>query len=274
MKLACHASILGSRSWPEKFALLQEFGFDGVDVFGDMEADEVADVRSLLHTHPLRVGSVYGRLGGRGLLGATVRERLEGLDSLRQRIEIAHTLGADAVVVVPVAGEPRLGVGLNGEAWQASHVERAVLVASLQEILPEAEQAGVSLVLEPLNIRETHFLTDPVAGADICHAVGHPFLKTMVDTYHMDREGQDAAAKVHGIAPYLKLVHLSDSDRNLPGFGTIDFQPLFSALAAVGFTGWCGFEGRAPDDPQDIRKAGTFCRDGWKTALGRSPKPA
>jgi D-psicose/D-tagatose/L-ribulose 3-epimerase len=274
VKLACHASILGNRPWPEKFALLQEFGFDGVDVFGDMESVEVAEVRQLLASQPLQVGSVYGRLGSNGLLGATNRERSEGLDTLRRRIETAHTLGADAVVVVPVAGEPKFGLGLNGEAWVPLNVERMVLVALLQEILPEAEQAGVSLVLEPLNVRETHFLTDPVAGADICRAVEHPFLRTMVDTYHMDREGQDAEVKVRATAPHLKLVHLSDTDRNLPGFGSINFTPLFAALSSVSFNGWCGFEGRAPDNPQDIPTAGAFCRDGWKAAVAQSSKPA
>lgn len=260
MKLACHASILGSRSWRIKFELLEGFGFDGMDVFGDMEAVDVAEVQELLAAHQLRIGSVYGRLGALGLLGATLRERTEGLDTLRRRISTAHALGADAVVVVPAVGEARLGNQLNGNSWTPMDIEKAVLIALLQEILPEAEAAGVALVLEPLNSRETHFLTDPVVAAKICNAIGSSFVRTMVDTYHMDLAGQNAVEKIRSIAPCMKLVHLSDTDRNLPGFGAIDFQPVFDALAEVGFDGWCGFECRAPDDPEDIRKAAATCR--------------
>jgi len=43
-------------------------------------------------------------------------------------------------------------------------------------------------------------------------------------------------------APYLGLVHLSDSERKLPGQGGIDFYPVLRTIRRIGYEGPLGFE--------------------------------
>jgi D-psicose/D-tagatose/L-ribulose 3-epimerase len=67
--------------------------------------------------------------------------------------------------------------------------------------------------------------------------VGAPNLFAHLDTYHMNIEEKGAANGVLACAKHLKYIHLSESDRGVPGAGTCDWDEIFAALAATGFDG-------------------------------------
>jgi sugar phosphate isomerase/epimerase len=54
----------------------------------------------------------------------------------------------------------------------------------------------------------------------------------------------------------LRLVHVSDSGRGLPGEGEVDFAAVLAALRGVAYTGWLGFECRKIVTDEDVAALG------------------
>lgn len=237
MKLSCHEMMLGDRPLAEKFGLARESGFDGLDLRGDLLQDRVAEAARLVRETGLPVPSVYGRLRP-PLVAKALAERAASLAVLRGRLRDAERVGAQRVIVVPIFGAAQLTVH-RGQGVE--EIEEALLLTLLDELADEARQRQVTIVLEPLNGNQTHLLTSPRKTAELTRQLGDS-VGTMVDTYHMDVEGQDSAEEIEGAFDQLRLVHLSDRDRKLPGAGELDFTPGLRKLQSLGYTGWYGFE--------------------------------
>ncbi len=256
MKLSCHEMMLGDRPLAEKFSLARESGFDGLDLRGDLLEDRVAEAARLVRATGLPVPTVYGRLQP-PLVAKTLTERAESLTVLRSRLRDAERVGAQRVIVVPIFGAAQITVQ-RGRGVE--EIEEALLLTLLDELADEARQRQVTIVLEPLNRHQTHLLTSPRATAQLTRQLGDA-VGTMVDTYHMDVEGQDSAEEIEGAFDQLRLVHLSDRDRTLPGTGALDFAPGLRKLRSLGYTGWYGFECTGPFTVQQLRESVQYVRD-------------
>ena len=237
MKLSCHEMMLGGLPLAEKFRLAREAGFDGLDLRGDLLQSRVEEAKRLVEETAFPVPAVYGRLRP-PLVSRTLRERAEALDVLRSRLRDAEQVGARLLIVVPVSGAARIAVQ-RGQGVE--EVEQALLLVLLDELAEEARQRHVAIVLEPLNRNQTHLLTSPSQTAVLTRHLDE-WVGTMADFYHMDVEQQDATAEIAQAFDQLKLVHLSDRDRQLPGTGGIDFAPGLRQLQSLGYAGFCGFE--------------------------------
>jgi D-psicose/D-tagatose/L-ribulose 3-epimerase len=232
--------MLGDRPLSAKFAMAAEAGFDAIDLRGDLLHDQVDLAAECATDFP--VATVYGRLPP--LLAATAADRHWALDLLRTRLSDAAAVGAGRLVLVPIFGPPVIAVP------DVETTEWALLAVLLSEVL--AEDPAVTMVLEPLNAKETHFIRSPSQAAEFTRRIGHPRLATMLDTYHVDLEGQDAVAEASTVDDQLGLVHLSDRNRTLPGRGGIEFGPLLRHLADTGYDGYCGFECSGPFTVDDL----------------------
>jgi sugar phosphate isomerase/epimerase len=249
MRLSCPEQMLGDRPLAAKLALVREAGFDGVDLRYETLVE--AGAPPTLSAAGLPVASVYSQVRSPSLLDGAAHDRARALAHVVERAEAAAQAGAANLILVPVFGEPRIAP--PGPGLDLATVETALLFAALKEIAGRLANLPIVVVLEPLNAGETHFLRDPAVGAAVCEAVASPRVATMVDTYHCHREGQDPAAKVRAVGRHLALVHLSDSDRGLPGEGSVDFAAVVASLADAGYDGWAGYEcrrvaGREDDD--------------------------
>lgn len=256
MKLSCNQMMLGERSLAEKFAVARDCGFDGIDLRGDLIVDHIDEIRTLVRQTGLPVPTVYGRITI-PLLSRTAGERAGSLGLVRQRLRDAAAIGASNLIVVPIFGEPRMTVELG---QGVEEIERAMLLVLLSEVSEDAEAVGVRIVLEPLNRGETHFLTSPTVAAELTRRLGSPWVGAMVDTYHMDLEGQDAVDEFRGCQDQLMLVHLSDRKRTLPGEGGIDFAPLLRYAEDVGYDGFMGYECSGQFDADQLRQSVTWVR--------------
>lgn len=251
MPISCAEQMLGVGPLAERLGLAQAAGFDGIDLRWDTAVD--AATPGTLAAEGLPVGAVYSQLRDPALLARTARQRADALDRLVERAEGAAKVGAANLIVVPIFGDPL--VPAAAPLLETTELETALLLAALIELAERVAALPVTVVIEPLNAAETHFLTDPAVGAALCDAVGSPRIATMVDTYHCQREGQDPAEKVAAVGERLALVHLSDTDRGLPGEGSVDFPAVLRALRDRGYAGWLGFECRPPGYPAALRRS-------------------
>ncbi|MFC7397541.1 sugar phosphate isomerase/epimerase family protein [Chelatococcus sp. GCM10030263] len=111
------------------------------------------------------------------------------------------------------------------------------IVAALKPVARRAADLGITLGLEPCNRYETHLLNTAAQGVMLLERIGEPNLTIHLDTYHMNIEEKGYANGLKAAQGQCAYVHLSESDRGVPGTGTIDWDDVFRGLKTVSFDG-------------------------------------
>lgn len=117
----------------------------------------------------------------------------------------------------------------------------------LRQAARQAEDAGVTLVLEVLNSKIDHpdYHADRTAWAvEVCRQVGSPAVKVLYDIYHMQIMEGDIIRTIQAAHPWIGHYHTAGN----PGRAELDdgqelnYRPIFRAIAATGYTGYIGHE--------------------------------
>lgn len=160
----------------------------------------------------------------------------EFLAAVRDSLVAAKQAGSPALVVA--SGFTRPGVP------RQDHFDAAVTALSQAAAL--AEQAGILLLLEPLNDRVEHpgmYLVSTTEGLDLVEAVNSPNLRLLYDMYHSTVMGEDPAAVLAGRFHLVGHVQVADvPGRHQPGSGTIDWSRYVDILRGLGYQGAIGLE--------------------------------
>lgn len=162
-------------------------------------------------------------------------ERDAMVTAVRETIEATAILGKPNLIVAS-------GFRVEGMT-EEEHFANAV--AALRAAADAAEQAGVMLLLEPLNTRlfATMYLVSTKLGLDLVEAVSSPNLRLLYDVWHSAVMGEDMAAVLAGRIHLVGHVQVADMpDRNEPGTGTLDWAEVMRTLRAVGYDGAIGLE--------------------------------
>lgn len=263
MLLAVSENMIPGAGYGEKLSFLRDHGYDGIELFPDSAARETAALKQAMAETGITAPSMRGRT--RDLLSADPAERQAQIEQLKGVCALAEECGVRAVIIVPVFGGPRLP---DLTPWRSVvELEEALLDVVLPQVGDIAASHGVTLVMEPLNRYETHFLNTLAHGAAICQRVGHPNVRVMADFFHMHIEEADLAASLAGNLPYVSHVHLADSNRNLPGCGHTDFAPAFRVLKNSGFRGAFALEcPRRGNADFGFKESAAYVRGIWQEA--------
>ncbi len=111
------------------------------------------------------------------------------------------------------------------------------IATALRPVARRAADWGMQLGIEPCNRYETHLVNTAQQAVALCERIGEPNLVIHLDTYHMNIEEKGLARGFSTAGKRASYVHVSESDRGVPGTGTVDFPAAFAALAAGGFGG-------------------------------------
>lgn len=232
----------------DRLDLAAECGYEGVEVNledgteydSHASTADLEELRAAVESRGMAVTSVYSREQWLSpLTSADPEVRTRGMALVRRLISAAHTLGTDAVLVVPGAVD-------NSHFAAVPELVRydvayANAQAALRELLPDAERAGVSLALEnvwnkfllsPLEFRAfVDELDSPAAGVylDVGNvlATGFPehwleLLGTRVRRVHFKdfRVG-------HGVEGFVGLLE-----------GDVNWPAVRRSLVDIGYDGW------------------------------------
>lgn len=143
---------------------------------------------------------------------------------------------------------------------------REQFIAFGKRIAPAAEKAGVMLVLEPLNRKETNFINSVTEGAEIVDAIAHPAFQLHADLFHMMQEDEspDAITKAG-----LRIHHVHIAQRGTriaPMPGGTDFRPFFKALKGIGYRQKLSLECGWKKGETDPARACAYIREQWASA--------
>ena len=122
---------------------------------------------------------------------------------------------------------------------------RAVLVANLREASSKAADAGLTLLLEPLNPDDApgYLYSTLDEAAVVLEEVDRPNVKSMFDSYHVGKVGEDVVGALD--RHYLSVGHVQFAavpTRAQPEAGDEDLRALVDALGRHGYQGWIGAE--------------------------------
>jgi sugar phosphate isomerase/epimerase len=108
--------------------------------------------------------------------------------------------------------------------------------------MPEVSDNGIRICMEPLAPVETDFINTCADGAQLVRAVGHPDFVLHLDVKAMSSEGTSVPALIERFAPATGHFHANDPNMKGPGFGDVDFVPIFESLRKANYEGWVSVE--------------------------------
>jgi sugar phosphate isomerase/epimerase len=229
------------------FQKLAALGFDGVELMTRRPSLlDAPRVCALLAKYRLQLtglcsGHIFGE-EGLGLVRPDLTINPEAITRLKEFVDAAAAFGPTTMVNI---GRSR---GVGDPANLEGTLETAAV--AIRELADYAQPKGIRLILEPISRDEVNFVHSTQDGVDLVKRVDRPNFGLMVDTYHMVREDADMLQSFYTAAPYIWHVHISDSNRRLPGSGEIDYQDVVRALEENGYAGFVSLEIQPWPDPQ------------------------
>lgn len=127
---------------------------------------------------------------------------------------------------------------------------------------------GVTLCLEPLAPAETEFLNTCAEACELIERIDHPNFALHQDVKAMSSEQLPVPELIRRYAKVTRHFHANDPNRRGPGFGDVDFRPVFGALKESHYDGWISVEvfDYSPDPETIARKSIEYMKNCEKTS--------
>ncbi len=225
---------------------VRELGYDGLEVAPFTLAPDVEDISAPMR----REVAKSAESAGLEILG--IHWVLVGPDgvylnhperSVRERTaqylaDLAHFC-ADIGGTRMIFGSPKQRKVYPGLTYDQAF---DFAVETFERALPVLEDRGVTLCMEPLSTRETDFCTSAEETVRLIDRIDHPNFRLLLDTKAMTDEPEGRPATIRRYAKYMAHYHANDENLNGPGWGEVDFGPIFEALTDVGYDEYVSVE--------------------------------
>ena len=226
-KSLCYGGFPSRMSHRDRLALIREAGFDGVEPGQSGSRDELVQVAELAREIGLELPSLMCTTHWQFPLSATDESvRDKAVAGVAEGLRQAQAIGAPVLLVVPGLVTEDVSYAA---AWEISQ-------RSLRELIPVAEETGVTLALENVWNR---FLLSPREMAEFVDSFAHPLVGAYLDVGNMLLYGFPHHW-IEMLGSRIKKVHVKDFDMSSRTFvgllqGSVDFPRVMSALRGIGY---------------------------------------
>jgi hexulose-6-phosphate isomerase len=223
----------------EKFRILKELGYDGVELDSPSSLDWREVLRAKAATGLEIPGVVCSTHWGKPLSSPDEKVRQEGIEGVETALKDCRLYGGTTALVVP--GVCKDGVTYE-QAWERS-------TASLRQLLPLAEELGVRIAFENV---WNDFITDADEAVRYVDQFESPWVGWYFDTGNIVRYGRPPEW-VRKLGSRTIKVDIKDYSRALmekdgvwAGFrceignedSSVEWAETMKALDQVGYRGW------------------------------------
>ena len=248
----------------EAIRRIAAIGYDGVEIGcaaphawpAYLSKERRAELRNLLEASGLQAVSLLPTPGGGpGFNPASPlpEEREATVRYYNEVIDLASDLGAKKVLYI--AGWQIFGTSRQ-QAWDRTK-------NCLDLIASHADKKGITIVVEP-TAAATNLIETADDAMELMRSVARDNVKVMFDTLHALYRNEIPADYVRAIRDDLVHIHVSDSNRVIPGEGRVDWIGLMQALNECGYDGYLtmeiGLDSRTADPDQIARTALKFLK--------------
>jgi sugar phosphate isomerase/epimerase len=223
-----------------------ELGYGGLEIAPFTLAPRITDVRPeqrrTLRKQAEDVGLeiiglhwLLAKTEGLILTSPDVAVRQRTADYLGELAKCCRDLGGDLMVFGSPA-QRRVPAGKT-KAKAADYA-----VDTFRAAAAAIADAGVRLCLEPLATSDTDFINTCAEGVDLLDRINHPNFVLHQDVKAMTFESEPIPALIRRHAGRTGHFHANDANLRGPGFGDVDFKPIFKALNESKYRGWVSVE--------------------------------
>jgi L-ribulose-5-phosphate 3-epimerase len=218
----------------DKFRVMKDAGFEGVEPMGGMNRDEVL---AAFKETGLQAASVCDHIHWTKPLSASDgATRKLGLDGLLQSLQDARAYGAGSVLLVP--GIARDGVSYE-QCWERSIVE-------IKKAIPVAKDLGVKISIENVG---NNFITTPEQAMGYLDAINSEWVGWHFDIGNVGRTHGPAEHWIQVLGKRINRIHVKDfstkpadsgARRERPKLldGETNWPAVMNALDRAGYQGW------------------------------------
>jgi len=234
LRKAIMYSTIGVKGTPaEKLRAMKAAGFDGVELMGGLNRDEV--VAALKETG-LGAASVCCHTHWvKPLSAPDEATRKIGLDGLVHSLEDAHAYGATSVLLVP-------GVARNGVSYQQCF-DRSI--GEIRKAIPVARRRGVKIAIENVG---NEFITTPEQAVEYLKAIDSEWVGWHFDIGNAGRYGP-AERWIQVLGKRILKIHVKEfsaavaaGTKGVPRpkllEGQTNWPAVMKALDQTGYRGW------------------------------------
>lgn len=216
-------------------------GYQAVEpLINDPSLVDQEGVKRILQTYQinisgLRSGPIYVKNGWR-LSSPDPSNRAKAIQRLKDVITLAAAFHTNVMVGL-MQGHLEAGETL------AQAEER--ITDALRECSEFAGPCGVTIMYEAVNRFELEYHNTTQQMIEMLErinmSISHP-VKLLPDVYHMHLEDPSVPSALIRSIPYMGHVHFADSNRCVPGSGSIDFVEVVKDLKAMDYDGYVAIE--------------------------------
>jgi hexulose-6-phosphate isomerase len=258
-----YATVPGNGSVMDKFKMIRDAGFEGVEPMGSMDRDEVMKARD---ASGLKIPSVcVATHWAKPLSDPNPAARAAGLEGLKTALQDCKIYGGSSVLLVPGVVNKQISYA---DAYARSQAE-------IRKAIPLAEELGVKMAIENV---WNHFLLSPLEAARYVDefksdAVGWHFDIGNVITYGWPEQWISVLGK------RIQKLHIKEFSRTKSekqglwkGFeveyleGDNNWPAVMKALDEVGYHGWAIAE--PPYHPPELTDNAAIVKN-WSEKVGK-----
>jgi sugar phosphate isomerase/epimerase len=222
-------------------ARLARCGYGSIEIKGEPDQYDTADVRDLLAKYDLKCwGAVTLTLGDRNLCAKNEAQRAATVDYMKRCVTMVKELEGQEITIVPATVGKVEPDATPDEEWGWA-------VDGLKEIHEHASAAGVRMAIEGLNRFETYFINRGDQALELANAVS-PEVGICLDAFHMNIEEADFFQAIRDGGDRIVDFHVADNNRMACGMGALDWEKIVGTLQDVGYDGALTVEFVAPID--------------------------
>lgn len=262
LRLSFQEGIAPGESLSEKFDFMENLGIVGFEPGGGNLAGRINEIQQALNGRNIKVSAICAGFKG-FILAEDPAVKAEFDSTMREIIAAAGELGSTGVIMVPA---------FNGQKPCMPHTleTREYLCEQLHELGEYALKHNTTVILEPLNRRECHYMRQVGDAAAIARDSKSAGVKCMGDFWHMQEETSDYAAFWAAGNEYLQHVHVASRGRRLmPGEDpeVDNYINGMRALKEMNYPYYVSFEcGTKGERAQTVTAAVELLRQQWEQA--------
>lgn len=157
------------------------------------------------------------------------------MEGLKETITVAKGLDCNLIISQ---------VGADTKAPR--EFQQKSIVEGLKACSSILEDAGMTLVIEPLNTRVDHegyYLSSSDEASEIIKAVGSSSIRMLFDCYHQQISEGDLIRRLGVHMEQIGHIHIAGNPgRHEPERGEINYSAVLEALKEASYSGYIGFE--------------------------------
>ncbi len=220
------------------FPFLRECGFSHVEfsVLSNYQTSRADYLKACLADNGLDATCCSCLPEGASFVNGDAEAYNMGLDYIKTCVDFCSAIGSKLMS----------GILYSGWGCTDMHIAREkkleLAAAALNKAADYAADHGVTLCLEVLNRYESDYINTLDEGHRFLEMIGRSNVKLLADVFHMNIEEADTVTALKKNIRSVGNIHISENNRDFPGYGAFDWQKIIQAIKDSGYNGNITYE--------------------------------